>query len=222
MYRTIMNDPSEYLMLSGIQHYCFCKRHWALIHIEQQWKENWRTISGELVHKKVHMDGMNESRTDKIIVRGLRVVSNKLKLSGICDVVEFIRSSSGINLPNRDGFWTLYPVEYKRGIQREDDADRLQLCAEAIALEEMFSTAIEFGFIYHNETRRREKVILNDSLRLKTLDMAMDMVNMFENGITPSPDRKSHCRSCSLVDCCAPKLQSINSTSYIQHMLEDE
>ena len=129
-----MNDPSEYLMLSGIKHYCFCKRQWALIHIEQQWKENWRTISGELVHKKVHMDGMNESRTDKIIVRGLRVVSNKLKLSGICDVVEFIRSSSGINLPNRDGFWTLYPVEYKRGIQREDDADRLQLCAEAIAL----------------------------------------------------------------------------------------
>ena len=108
-----MYNEDDYLMLSGIQHFCFCRRQWGLIHIEQQWAENLRTTEGLLMHKKAHDDSKSEKRGDLIIMRGLRVKSSKLNVTGICDVVEFRKDNGGIPLNRYEGRWQPYPVEYK-------------------------------------------------------------------------------------------------------------
>ena len=117
----------EYLLLSGIQHFCFCRRQWALIHLEQQWQENLRTAEGRLDHSRCHDDTLREKRGNLLTVRGMRVVSHTLKLSGICDVVEFHAHPDGVPLQGREGLWLPLPVEYKHGIAKQNDADRLQL-----------------------------------------------------------------------------------------------
>ena len=116
---------SDLLMLSGIQHFAFCPRQWALIHIEQQWQENARTVDGSVFHQKPHYGDAQECRGDTLIIRSLKVFSEKLGVTGTCDVVEFHRSAEGISLPNHQGFWVPYPVEYKKGKPKENDADRL-------------------------------------------------------------------------------------------------
>lgn len=121
----------SFLQLSGLQHFVFCRRQWALIHVEQQWAENYRTVDGDIMHRNAHDSGV-ESRGDLLIVRGMRVFSNTLGISGTCDVVEFHRNSNGILLHGRDGRWQPFPVEYKRGKPKEHQADELQLCAQAI------------------------------------------------------------------------------------------
>ena len=126
----------DYLQISGLQHYRFCPRQWALIHLEQQWAENLQTTEGVLLHERAHQEGLRESRGDLLTVRGLRVFSPNLGLSGACDVVEF-RRGSGVPLAGREGLWQAYPVEYKRGSPKADSCDALQLCAQAMCLEEM-------------------------------------------------------------------------------------
>ena len=125
------NNEDDYLMLSGIQHFQFCKRQWALIHIEQQWEENVQTIEGQYIHTKVDEPFIREKRGNKVIVRALPIKSNKLKISGICDVVEFIKDSNGVEVPELEGQFLAYPVEYKRGKPKKDDSDILQLTAQA-------------------------------------------------------------------------------------------
>ena len=130
-------DADDYLALSGIQHFCFCRRQWALIHLEQQWAENLRTAEGRLLHDRCHDDSLREKRKDLLILRGMRVVSHRLRLSGACDVVEFRSDPTGVPLQGQSGLWLPMPVEYKHGSSKQGDADRLQLCAQAMALEEM-------------------------------------------------------------------------------------
>ncbi len=132
-------DPDNYLPISSIQHFCFCRRQWALIHLEQQWAENLRTSEGRLLHERCHNETLHEKRGDLLTVRGLRVVSHRLRLSGVCDVVEFCASPEGVSLEEYPGLWHPLPVEYKHGSPKTGDADRLQLCAEAMALEECWS-----------------------------------------------------------------------------------
>ena len=118
-------QEEDYLQLSGLQHFRFCRRQWALIHIENQWAENFRTVDGSLMHEKAHENGSSESRGDLLIVRGLAVHSSSLGVSGQCDVVEFRRNPDGILLQNREGLWQPFPVEYKRGKPKENNADSL-------------------------------------------------------------------------------------------------
>ena len=120
-----MYEPDDCLMISGLQHFRFCRRQWALIHIEQQWAENLRTVEGELMHERAHDESLRESRGDTIITRSLRVYSLTLGLSGQCDVVEFRRSAQGVPLAGHDGLWLPYPVEYKRGNPKDDGCDEL-------------------------------------------------------------------------------------------------
>ena len=143
-----MYEEEEYLGLSGIQHFVFCRRQWALIHLEQQWADNLRTVEGELLHERAHDEGLSESRGDLLICRGLRVASPRLGISGACDVVEFHADPAGVSLAGRPGLWRPVPVEYKRGRQKEHDADELQLCAQAMCLEEMLACEIPRGFLY--------------------------------------------------------------------------
>lgn len=215
-----MYAEEDYLMLSGIQHFAFCKRQWALIHIEQQWAENYRTTAGELMHKKAHDEGAVEKRGDLLIVRGMRIASRELGFSGQCDVVEFHRSEKGIDLFGYEGKWDPVPIEYKHGSPKENNADELQLCAQAVCLEEMFQTSIVEGFLYYGENRRRSRVEFTEELRSQTLEIAGKMHEMFRRGHTPGVKTSKRCKSCSLENLCLPRLQkNMDAGAYIKHRI---
>ena len=124
----------DFLQLSGLQHFAFCWRQWALIHIEQQWRENLRTVEGDLFHRRAHDEQARERRGDTLILRGLSVASPTLGLSGQCDVVEFHADPGGVPLRGEEGLWIPFPIEYKRGAPKTHRADELQLCAQAMCL----------------------------------------------------------------------------------------
>lgn len=211
-----MYEEEDYLMLSGIQHFAFCRRQWAMIHIEQQWEENCRTTSGELMHKKAHNEECWEKRGNLIIARGLRISSHTLGLSGQCDVVEFHKDEKGISLFGYEGNWNIVPIEYKRGIPKEENEDELQLCAQAMCLEEMFQTEIIEGFLYYGENRRRTNVKFTSNLRNDVKQMSDEMHQLFQKGYTPKAKYAKHCHSCSLENLCVPKLQkNVNVREYI-------
>ena len=202
-----MYAEEDHLMLSGIQHFAFCKRQWAMIHIEQQWAENYRTTAGEIMHKKAHEESAFEKRGNLLTVRGLRISSRSLGLSGQCDVVEFHQDENGIDLFGYEGKWNIVPVEYKRGTVKENNADELQLCAQAVCLEEMFQMDIPEGFLYYGENRRRHQVEFTSELRSEVERTADKMHEMFRRGHTPGAKPSKQCKSCSLENLCLPKLQ---------------
>lgn len=212
-----MYSEDEYLMLSGIQHFAFCRRQWALIDIEQQWEENYRTTAGELMHKKAHDGGAFEKRGDLLIVRGLRISSHELGLSGQCDVVEFHRNDDGIDLFDYDGKWRPVPIEYKHGTIKEDKSDEAQLCAQAICLEEMFQTDIPEGYLYYGQNRRRHHVEFKETLRKEVKELCREMHELFKKGYTPNVKYSKQCKSCSLENLCLPKLnRAIGVRIYIE------
>lgn len=141
----------DYLMISGIQHFKFCRRQWALIHVEQQWAENVHTAVGKLMHQKVHDPYLTEKRKDTILVRALPVSSRIMGVSGECDLVEFHKCEDGIRLHGHRGMYSVYPVEYKKGKEKSTDADRLQLVAQVLCLEEMFSATIPEAALFYGE-----------------------------------------------------------------------
>ena len=204
-----MYPEEDYLMLSGIQHFAFCRKQWAIIHIEQQWDDNDRTTAGELMHKKAHDEGSFEKRGDLLTVRGLRISSHELRLSGQCDVVEFHKDEKGVDIFGYEGKWRPVPVEYKHGAPKEYNADELQLCAQAICLEEMFQTEISEGYLYYGENRRRSYVEFTVALRKEVREACVEMHELFRRGYTPNVKPAKKCGACSLKDLCVPKLQKI-------------
>ena len=194
-------------MLSGIQHFAYCRRQWALIHIEQQWAENERTVAGDIMHRRAHDAQQTELRGDKLIMRGIRIRSNEMNITGICDVVEFHRDPRGITLSGYDGKWSVYPVEYKRGEPKLHDADELQLCAQAMCLEEMLLCRIDEGSLFYGETRRRERVAFTDDLRFRVKQMFEEMHQYFSRGYTPTAKPDKGCNACSLKELCLPRLK---------------
>lgn len=215
-----MYSEDDYLMLSGIQHFAFCRRQWAIIHIEQQWAENYRTTAGELMHKKAHDEASFEKRGELLIVRGLRISSHELGVSGQCDVVEFHQDETGIELFGYDGKWNPVPVEYKHGAPKENNADALQLCAQAICLEEMFQTSIADGYLFYGENRRRSYVEFTDNLREEVKKITKEMHELFRRGYTPNVKSGRQCKACSLENLCVPKLQrGIQVREYIEQSI---
>lgn len=138
----------DFLQLSGLQHFKFCRRQWALIYIENQWAENFRTTDGAILHENAHNGGFTESRGDLLVTRDMRIFSRTLGVSGACDVLEFRQGKTGIPLKGREGLWQPYPVEYKRGQPKENTADALQLCGQAMCLEEMLCCEIPRGALW--------------------------------------------------------------------------
>lgn len=213
----------DFLMISGIQHFKFCRRQWALIHIEQQWEENIHTVVGELMHKKVHDPYMAEKRKDVLITRALPVASRTMGVSGECDVVEFRRVEDGIKLHGHRGFFEIYPIEYKKGRPKISEEDVLQLTAQAMCLEEMFCTRILQGAIYYGETKKREVVDFTDALRDQIKEMLKEMHQYFARGYTPKVKWKKGCTSCSLKDICLPKTGKSGSVkSYVEGTIGEE
>lgn len=218
-----MGNVDDYLLMSGIQHFSFCRRQWALIHLEQQWAENLRTAEGRLEHERCHDESFTEKRGNLFVVRGMHVVSHRLRMSGSCDVVEFRADPGGVPLQGCSGTWLPMPVEYKHGHSKENDADRLQLCAQAMALEEMLVCEIPAGALYYAETRRREIVLLTPELRQKTQDMADEMQRLWARGHTPKVKPGKFCNACSLKELCLPVLyQRADPTAYLRKYLHEE
>lgn len=209
-------------MLSALQHFVFCRRQWALIHLEQQWQDNLRTVEGNLLHKRAHDEKQVEKRGDLLILRGLHVRSERLQATGVCDVVEFQQHPDGVPLPGYEGLWQPYPVEYKRGSPKPHDADELQLCAQAMCLEEMLLCAIPEGSLYYGETRRRTRVTFTPEMRERVAALLAEMRQYTQRGYTPRPKPTKGCNACSLKDICLPKLHRTPSVAaYLQHAKED-
>lgn len=214
------DDESDYLALSGLQHYLFCPRQWALIHLEGQWAENRWTAEGRLLHEKADEPSV-EVRGEIWTVRALRLVSASLRLAGIADVVEFHRLEPGAPgyeagvMPDRlppifaregsDVRWRVFPVEYKRGKPKGNRCDEAQLCAQAICLEEMLGASIPSGALFYGQTRRRVDVALDDALRGLVRESAAAMNALFLAGRTPAALYGKYCESCSLIDICLPR-----------------
>ena len=222
----IEREDDDYLMISGIQHYAFCPRQWALIHIEQQWQENVLTTQGQHVHERVDERHFDESRNDLRIVRSMPIVSERLKIRGIADMVEFTRvsenSSKTITLDGREGNWVVTPIEYKRGKPKMDDRDIVQLCAQALCLEEMLNVFIPFGFLYYAETRKRERIEVTNEYRQRVTDIVAGMRRYCGEAITPKAVYRTHCKQCSLIEICQPKLSAAGAKSaakYIEQLI---
>lgn len=213
----------DYLMISGIQHFKFCRRQWALIHMEQQWAENVHTVTGELMHKKAHDPYLTEKRKDTIIVRALPVSSRELGISGECDVVEFHKCEDGIQLHGHRGLYSVFPVEYKKGKPKLTEEDKLQVVAQALCLEEMFSTRVAQGAIFYGETRRREQIEITEELREEVIHMLAEMHQYYARKYTPKVKPSKVCNACSLKDICLPKLnKTVSVKTYIEQRLEEE
>ena len=211
----------DYLQLSGIQHVAFCRRQWALTHIENQWNENLRTVQGRILHSSVHDSKSFEKRGSLLISRGMPVSSRTLGISGICDVVEFRESKDGVKLHNRNGTWLPVPVEYKKGKPKDNDSDNLQLCCQAMCIEEMLlCPTIENAFLYYGEPVKRVAVSLDNELRDKCKKMIEEMHTLFEKRYTPIVKMSKSCNACSLKDICLPKIMKTKKASeYIKMRL---
>lgn len=216
-------NDDELLQLSGIQHFVFCRRQWALIYLEQQWLENERTFDGRQMHEKVHDPFDTEKRKNIIISRAMPVHSYELGLSGECDVVEFHKTSDGIVIFGREGLYQPVPIEYKRGEPKENLSDEIQLAAQAMCLEEMLCCEIDCGYLYYNGIRKRVKVELSDEIREQTSDIASEMHDYFKRRYTPKVKRTKSCNACSIKEICLPSLMKKSSAKeYIDNNLFGE
>lgn len=187
------HSEDAYVAISALQHWLFCPRQCALIHIEQAWAENRYTAEGRVMHERAH-EGPHELREGVRITRGLPVSSSVLGISGICDIVEFH--------PNGD----IVPVEYKRGKPKSHRADEVQLCAQGICLEEMRDQPVPKGFLYYGKNKRRTEVEFDEPLRSLTAETAAAIHDCFSRGVTPRETYiPKRCDCCSLIDLCQPK-----------------
>ena len=207
-----MYSPEDLIQLSALQHMVFCPRQCALIHVEQTWTESGRTAEGRIMHERVH-DESRESRGDVRIEYGVALRSLRLGLIGKADVVEFHRRP--------DGFWLPSPVEYKRGKPKANDCDKVQLCAQALCLEEMLSVTIPAGALFYGQTRHRLDVVFDEALRRETEETARRTHDLIASGRTPPPVYAKRCENCSLMAECLPKtIQKRRSVrSYLTRIL---
>ncbi len=217
-----MYSEEDYIQISALQHFRFCRRQWALMYIEGLWRENELTVEGDLIHKRAHDKSLSESRGDELIVRGLPVKSSVMGVSGECDAVVFRKTDDGVALRGREGLWSVMPVEYKRGHTKTNDCDRLQVAAQALCLEEMFCCRIDMGALYYHETRSREYVDIDDELRDTVIKAFAEMHDLIKKSYTPKAKRSSRCFKCSLCDLCLPTLSDGGSAvEYIRaHITE--
>ena len=217
-------NEEDYLMLSGIQHFYFCKRQWCLIHIENIWADNQATKEGEYLHEKVDNPLLIETRKDVFYSRGIPVVSKKLGFSGVLDMVEFHKSSTGIPVKGREGLWEPIIIEYKRGKEKKDQRDIVQLVAEVICLEEGLGCAIKYSYLFYDRIKKRQKVEITPELRDLVYELSESMHQFFEKHETSQAENYKSCSRCSLYDLCLPRMtkKKVNIKNYIKNRIEEE
>jgi CRISPR-associated exonuclease Cas4 len=206
-----MFTEDDLLPISGLQHLVFCERQWGLIHIERQWEENRLTAEGRILHDRVHESG-TESRPGVVVARGLHLHSFRLGLTGQADAVEFQRveaeAGGAVQLLDRSGWWRPFPVEYKRGRPKADSCDEVQLCAQAMCLEETLGVVIGSGALFYGTTRRRKEILFDGRLRTQTETLAQRMHALYSARVTPPAVYAKKCEKCSLYDRCLPRTVS--------------
>ena len=218
----VIYQEEDYLQLSGLQHFAFCRRQWALIHLENQWKDNLRTVEGNLFHHRAHDSKQRERRGTILILRELPICSASLGISGKCDVVEFHAAPTGIALSGEEGRWRPFPIEYKKGAPKAHQADELQLCAQALCLEEMLCCPIAEGALFYGETRRRCAVSFTEDLRQTVRTMLDEMHQLHSRGHTPRVKPTTSCNACSLKGICLPVLMRKQTVkAYLHQAMED-
>jgi CRISPR-associated exonuclease Cas4 len=197
-----MYTEDDLIPLSALQHLLFCERQCALIHIEQMWNENLFTAEGRIMHERVD-EASRESRGDVRIEFGMPLRSLRLGLVGKADVVELHRKTASKDAKSPE--WVPFPVEYKRGKPKKDNCDKVQLCAQALCLEEMLDVEIPRGALFYGKTRRRKDVNFDNALRQETESAANRLHKLIESGKTPNPVYTPKCKSCSFFHVCLPK-----------------
>jgi len=211
----------DYLLISGIQHFMFCKHQWGLIHIEDVWQDNFLTYEGSLLHEKVHNPELNESRGDTFISRSVAVVSHKYKIQGVIDLIEFVKDASGLYIAERQAYYKPYIIEYKRGKPKEGLEDQVQLCAQAMAFEEMQDYVLDYGYIYYFQINRRIKIIFSRQLRKTVEDLIKEMNEYYNNKETPKPIKMKSCRSCSFTNYCSKNFSNKSTKKYLKNIIEE-
>lgn len=202
-----MYSEDDFIHISSLQHYVFCPRQCALIHVDDVWRDNVLTVRGEILHEKVDTDTY-ESRGAVKTVRGLRIHSFRLGIVGRCDVVEFRASSTGEEI---------LPVEFKAGKPKEDLSDKVQLCAQALCLEEMLATKIIRGAFFYGKIKRRVVIEIDENLRAQTETVIAAVHKIISQQSIPSAVYGAKCRNCSLYEICQPKaMNEKNLYAYIK------
>jgi len=218
-------DDDDFLTISGLQHLLFCPRQYALIYIEKQWQENVLTARGRIEHERVDL-GYKQCRKRNKQISGLLIRSDRLRLQGKLDVLELdlVDAAAPDNLKQfgLKGQWRIYPVEFKHGEPKNNNCDRVQLCAQAICLEEMLSVTIERAFLFYQRVKRRDEVHLDSALRAETIHATEILHELHNSGKTPPPVYSAKCRSCSMIDICLPKRLSITSSHYRQMLFNPQ
>lgn len=219
-------SEDDMLMLSGIQHFAFCPRQWALIHIEQQWNENLLTTEGHIMHQHVDDPFYRQKMGNHICLRSVNLASKELGLYGIADMIELHPTEdveNSITHPAYPGLWEPFPVEYKHGKPKRDDVDVMQLTAQAMCMEEQYGICIPSGAIYYGETRRRLDVEFTEERRSLVRALSDSMHELYTESKTPEASRHPYCCSCSLIDVCMPDTANNKSASnYLKCNLYEE
>lgn len=207
-------DDNDFLAISALQHYAYCPRQFALIHVEQVWEENRFTAEGRILHERVD-SGVAEQRQNIRYERGVLLNSEKLRIKGKMDLLEIQEMEH-----ENETLLKFFPVEYKRGKPKVEAWDRIQLCAQALCIEEMRDSNVTEGAIWYWEVRKRELVVIDEELRTATIAVVKGAHELLRSGKTPSPiDDKKRCRACSLVNLCEPdKFRKDKSVAYIQEL----
>ena len=208
----------ELLPVSGLQHLLYCRRRAALVHLEGIWDDNVFTATGSIRQERVDAARRHESRPGVRVVRGLLVRSLRLGLTGKCDVVEFRTDESAENAE------VVFPIEYKRGALREEEGYLVQLCAQAVCLEEMLGASIPEGAIFFAASGRRLEVSFDEDLRCRTINAARDFHDLILGGITPAADHGSRCEKCSLSGICLPRANQDweSASAYLETLIREE
>ena len=213
-----MYDEDDLLPISSLQHLAFCERQWALIHMEGEWSENVLTMEGRQLHEYVHEQG-STSKSGVRLVRGLKLRSLEVGLYGVADLVEFHKDDAGVPVAGLRGQYIPFPVEYKRGRKRYDIADEMQLCAQAVCLEEMFGVVVPRGAIYYGQPKRRAEVDLSDALRARLREYCVRARELLAHAARARENVGRHCASCSLAEQCMPEVvKNDESAKYVASM----
>lgn len=217
-------DDSERIHISAIKQYAYCKRRFGLMFIDCEWGSNYKIIEGDIMHEKVDDPFIKEKRKDVIISRSVPVFSKSLDLYGIADAVEFIKNSEGTRIQGKKDLWGINPIEYKNGKPEKSNADNLQLCAQAIALEEMFGCQIYSGEIFYGSIKRRIKIELTDDLKGRVRDIVEEIRYLFSRQIVPQKPENQNCALCSLIDICMPEIFTKRKTNkqQIYNLIKEE
>ncbi len=221
MTRNNFYSEDDLLPVSALSDIAFCERRAALHFIERIWEDNLFTAEGTILHERVDEDANTEARGNIRIARSIPLRSLRLGLIGKADMVEFHKTElGGVKLEGASGLWLPFPVEYKRGHLRHERSFEIQLCAQALCLEEMLGGNIPVGAIFYGKTRRRMDVVFDKALRMETEDTASRVHGLIESGITPKAEYSEKCKKCSLLELCLPKVNK-NASNYLLKVLEE-